>query len=93
VGVRHVGTWVAVCTPEQDFIKWGRHGDTIYPYPPDDVEALEMARHVARSDVHENDRIYVLRVFDNGQMLTLEFDPLEDGLVRQRLRRAAQGKH
>ncbi len=64
----HVGTWVFACTPGGEFIKWGKDGDTVYPYPPDNKEAQLQARFLAESSIHKEDTIYILHVFDNGQM-------------------------
>lgn len=63
--VRHVGTWVVACTAGGELIKWGQDGDTEFPYPPDDVEAKQQAHDLAKES---NDAIYIVHVFNNGQM-------------------------
>ena len=68
---KHVGTWVVAVTREQDLIKWGRGGDTVYPHGPDERNALQCVRHLMASPLHREDVFYLLRVFDNGQMLTV----------------------
>ncbi len=65
----HVGTWV-VMAPY--LTKYGLDGDSEFPYPPDDREALEQAKYLYDSD--RSSEIYLLHVFNNGQMRTFEYD-------------------
>jgi hypothetical protein len=51
----------------------GKDGDTEFPFPPDDVEAVKHARGLFESG--EESFLYIVRVFDNGQMVHYEFDP------------------
>lgn len=71
---KHVGTWVAACTKEGELIRWGKDGDTVFPYPPDDKEAKKQAKYVANSKIHREDSIYIIHVFDNGQMKQFSFE-------------------
>ncbi len=68
---KEVGCWVACCTPELDFIKWGIDGDTIYPYPTYE-EALDQAKYLKEHPCHKTDKFYILVMFENGQMRTDE---------------------
>lgn len=68
-----VGVWVMACTPEQDLIHWGNDGDTEFPYSTVE-EAASQARYLVSSPNHENDRIYLVRVFSNGQIRTEEVE-------------------
>jgi hypothetical protein len=73
---KHVGTWVLV-VDGGEIMKYGKDSDTIYPYPPDDKEALEEAAHQARNEKSFNSTVYILHVFDNGQLKQFEFDLAE----------------
>lgn len=77
---KKVGTWVLACTPQGELIKWGKDGDTVMPYPPDDKDAVDQARHVAADGAHKDDTLYILHVFDNGQMKQFEFDRSEQAI-------------
>jgi hypothetical protein len=66
-----VGVWVAAVTPQLDLIKWGKDGDTEYPYPTR-RQAVNQAQYLCSTDTHRDDRFYLLKVFDNGQMRTDE---------------------
>ncbi len=68
---KHVGTWV-LGIMDGELIKWGKESDTQFPFPPDDKEAIEQAKYLAINQEH--DTIYILHVFDNGQMKQFEFD-------------------
>ena len=74
---KHVGTWVFAVTPQQEFMKWGKDGDTVFPYPPDDEEALAQAKYLSECPLHKTDIIFILHVFNNGQMKQFEYDPKE----------------
>jgi hypothetical protein len=71
---KHVGSWIAACTPQQDLIKWGQRGDTKFPFKPGDLELQRQLLFLTKSPVHKEDRFYVLDVFSNGQMKTSEVD-------------------
>lgn len=73
VAPKLVGCWVVGVSPQQDLMKWGRDGDTEYPYGTRE-EALEQANYLKESIGHEEDRFYILNVFENGQMRTDEVD-------------------
>lgn len=64
---QHVGTWVLAIS-DGELMKWGKDGDTIFPFPPDDKDAILTAKHLLKSKIHRYDTIYILRVFNNGQM-------------------------
>lgn len=61
---KHVGTWV-LASVNGDIIKWGKNGNTKFPYSPNDPEALEQAKYV---DETCDGAVYLLQVFDNGQI-------------------------
>ncbi len=61
------GIWVFACTPQGEFMKWGKDGDTVYPFKTK-AAALRQAEYISKSDSHVDDVIYILHVFDNGQM-------------------------
>jgi hypothetical protein len=71
---RHVGTWVFAATPQGDIIKWGKDGDTVFPYSPDDKEAVEQVKFLTESKLHKKDRLYIAHVFNNGQIKHFEWD-------------------
>lgn len=68
-----VGFWV-VDTAGGECIKWGKDGDTEFPYPTEE-ESLAQAAFVAKTD--DDASIYILKVFANGQMVTMDFQPNE----------------
>src|SRR5262245_13539573 len=43
---KHVGTWVLAVLDCNELVKWGKDGDTEFPYPPDDQEAVEQAKYL-----------------------------------------------
>lgn len=64
-----VGIWVLACTPQCELMKWGLGGGTEFPYPPDqEAEALAQAKYLDTSTANITHSIYILHVFDNGQM-------------------------
>jgi len=69
-----VGIWVMAALRGKnlpELTKWGLDGDTEFPYPPDqEAEAVAQAKFV-RDQAHG--RIYILHVFDNGQMKQYEY--------------------
>lgn len=66
-----VGYWVMEGT--SDLCKWGKDGDTEYPFD-DKYEAARQAKYI-HDDYGGQQRVYILTVFSNGQMLTEEYDP------------------
>lgn len=79
---KHVGTWVLAVLDGGEITKWGKDGDTEFPYPPKSGEALAQAKYLAALPEHSEDTFYMLNVFDNGQMKQFEFDPAEHGVKR-----------
>ncbi len=68
-----VGIWVVACTIQGDLIKWGKDRDSIHPYETM-KKAVEQANYLCKTKEHKNDAIYLLIIFDNGQMLTIDFE-------------------
>ncbi len=71
---KHVGTWVFE-VDGSEFTKWGKDGDTEFPFPPDDKDAIDHAKYI--SSGLQTGELYILHVFDNGQMKQFVFDPKE----------------
>lgn len=71
---KHVGTWVLAVMQDGEITKWGKDGDTIFPYPPNDRQAVKQAKYLTGSKTHKDDRFYILHIFNNGQMKQFEFD-------------------
>lgn len=69
----HVGTWVLAVDEMRDIVHWGADGETGMPYPPDDKDALAQAEFLWEPD----SPVWLMRVFDNGQVKTFEFEPAE----------------
>lgn len=67
----HVGTWVFE-VDDSEFTKWGKDGDTRFPFPPDDRDAINHAKYL--SEQPNIGQLYILHVFDNGQMKQFAFD-------------------
>jgi hypothetical protein len=70
-----VGFWVM-----EGLIKWGKDGDSVFPYPTEEDARDQVAylreehdkrpaRHLMRPLI-----LCILKVFDNGQILTIEVD-------------------
>jgi len=81
----HVGTWVVCCTPEGDLIKWGKDGDTEFPFPPDDKDAQKQLNFLLNSKLHAKDVFYILHVFSNGQIKTWDTErkrKLDCGIIK-----------
>lgn len=68
---RCVGYWVIQITPQQDLIKFGLNGDNKHPFKHP-VGAVAEVNYLKRQD--PKSRYFMLRVFDNGQMKTFDFD-------------------
>lgn len=77
VGPKHVGTWVLV-VEGGELTKFGKDSDTKFPYPPDDKDALKEAKYQATEG---DSTIYILHVFDNGQMKQFEYEEAEEGVT------------
>lgn len=71
---KYVGTWTVAVTDEGDLIKWGKDGGTEYPYHTDE-EANAQAQYLANTYNHMGDTLYLLKLFDNGQMVTFAVEP------------------
>lgn len=68
---RIVGYWAILITPQQDMLKFGQDGNVVFPHKRP-REALAACRNLK---VHEPDcRCYILRVFNNGQMKTFDYE-------------------
>lgn len=82
IGPKHVGTWVVVIVNGGEFTKYGIDGDTEFPYSPDDLDAIHKQALYQSKEADFNDTVYILHVFDNGQMKQFEFDPslFEEGI-------------
>jgi hypothetical protein len=72
---KHVGTWV-IGILDGEITKWGIDGDTEFPFKTDG-EAVKQAQWLASHPLHKDDLLYIVRVFDNGQMVQYYFDPKE----------------
>ena len=68
-----VGVWVVAATPHGDLLKWGKDDDSIYPYPPDGIEASKQAKYLRDSPAYKDATFWILNVFDNGQIKQAEF--------------------
>jgi len=66
-----VGYWAVQVTPQMDLIKFGQDGDTIVPYKRPGA-AMAQLRYLKREE--PDCRYYILRVFDNGQMKTFDYE-------------------
>ena len=64
-----VGFWVIDVTNEE-LIKYGEEGDTEWPYETEE-EARDQVSFL-QDEADEHHKIYILKVFDNGQILTIE---------------------
>ena len=70
-----VGVWILAVTPQQELIKWGLNGDTVFPFPPEDETIVrKCADNLQKSDTHKDDVFYILHVFDNGQMKQFTYE-------------------
>lgn len=68
-----VGFWV-VDTADSELIKWGKGGDTEFPYETE-VEALDQAAFLQQQN--DDAKLWLLKVFSNGQIRTIEYIPEE----------------
>jgi len=68
IGAKVLGYWVASVTDNEssEIQKWGKDGDTTMPFTLKSA-ALECAKDLR---LHNCNPIYILTLFDNGQMLT-----------------------
>lgn len=66
-----MGYWAIQITPQQEMIKFGADGDTKYPHKTA-RQAITACRNLKESD--PDCRYYILRVFDNGQMKTFDYE-------------------
>ena len=67
-----VGYWVIAITPGQELIKWGQDGGTVHPYTQES-EARDQIAYL-KEDENNDDRLYILKLFSNGDMVTIEVD-------------------
>ena len=66
------GYWVFAIDPMGELMKWGLNGNTVFPYHR--IENAEaQAQYLHGSDTHRNDTIYIVTVFNNGQMKQEEY--------------------
>ncbi len=68
-----VGWWAVEVTPQQDLIKFGQDGDTVRPYKTAE-EAMDQIEYLKENELDDKCRYYMLKVFNNGQMVTYEQD-------------------
>ncbi len=66
-----VGYWAVQITPQLDLIKFGLEGDNKHPFKTA-AQAIAEVNHLKRQD--PKSRYFMLRLFDNGQMKTFDFD-------------------
>ena len=66
-----MGYWAIQITPQLDMIKFGIGGDNKFPHKRP-AQALAACRALKESE--PDCRYYVLRVFDNGQMKTFNYE-------------------
>lgn len=71
---KHVGTWVLAIDQNQEITKWGAGGDCEFPFPPDNKEADDHIKCLMTQQNHVKSRLYVVHVFDNGQMKQFDVD-------------------
>ena len=73
---KHVGTWIMAVMPGGEITKWGKDGDTEYPYTPgrDDRAMLANVIFLSQQTEHQDDAFYILHVFSNGQLKQFSFD-------------------
>lgn len=64
---KYVGTWVVCINTYLDLIKWGKDGDTVYPYPTKS-QANKQANWLRNQTGVTNEEYYLLHVYDNGQL-------------------------
>jgi len=68
---RCVGYWAVQVTPQMDLIKWGHDGDTVKPYKTSN-QALAQLKFLCKQEPNCN--YYMLKLFDNGQMKTFDYE-------------------
>ena len=68
---RIVGYWAVQVTQQMDLIKFGIDGDTKFPYKRPG-QAVAQLRYLQEQE--PRCRYYLLRLFDNGQMKTFDYE-------------------
>jgi hypothetical protein len=69
------GYWVIALCPGGEEMHWGKDGDTMLPYTTE-AEAADQCEYLNSSEAQcrEEDRLYIVTIFTNGQMLWREYD-------------------